>query len=342
MSSSRAEACGRRHNLPQIFARAAYRRSLSLRIRLERRPSPSAHGPCGALCGPGRTRATSAAVARREFPSMKMYPTIAEALTLRRQQTGRGRRSASSASTGKYPRNEKGQTKYPRWEFFQQIVKVYRDSGRSVPLFNDKHLSWNWDWAKQMYDTSRDMGFAFMAGSSLPGHLAHSVGRNAARLAHPRSPVRLLRRRRQLRFSRPRNHPVHGGAPPGRRDAASNGSRRTAATGSGTRYREGVWPRRPHGCGAVPQPHPDARARPASTISSRPMMICGGWSRIPSPTDIEHTDGLKCTMLLMSGLLRDFNFAAEVRGPARAVLHPDVPAHARRPHHARQLSSARS
>jgi len=28
----------------------------------------------------------------------------------------------------------------------------------------------------------------------------------------------------------------------------------------------------------------------------------------------EHTDGLKCTMLLMSGLVRDFNFAAHVDG----------------------------
>jgi hypothetical protein len=28
----------------------------------------------------------------------------------------------------------------------------------------------------------------------------------------------------------------------------------------------------------------------------------------------EHNDGLKCTMLLMNGLLRDFNFAAYVNG----------------------------
>ena len=46
--------------------------------------------------------------------------------------------------------------------------RCIQDSGRSVPVFNDKHLSWNWDWAKKMYDTSREMGFAFMAGSSLP------------------------------------------------------------------------------------------------------------------------------------------------------------------------------
>ena len=29
----------------------------------------------------------------------------------------------------------------------------------------------------------------------------------------------------------------------------------------------------------------------------------------------EHADGLKCTMLLMNGLVKDFNFAAYVNGP---------------------------
>ena len=47
-------------------------------------------------------------------------------------------------------------------------MQVFKDSGRSVPVFNDKHLSWNWEWAKEMYDTSRSMGFPLMAGSSLP------------------------------------------------------------------------------------------------------------------------------------------------------------------------------
>lgn len=69
---------------------------------------------------------------------------------------------------GKYPVNSKAQMEYPRKRFFDDIVAVFRRSGHSVPVFNDKHLSYRWDWAKDMYDTSRSMGFPLMAGSSVP------------------------------------------------------------------------------------------------------------------------------------------------------------------------------
>ena len=69
---------------------------------------------------------------------------------------------------GNYPKSEYGQTKYPRYEFFKQVTDVFRKDGRAVPVFNDKHLSWKWDWAKEMVDISRELKFAFTAGSSLP------------------------------------------------------------------------------------------------------------------------------------------------------------------------------
>ena len=37
-----------------------------------------------------------------------------------------------------------------------------------MPVFNDKHLSWNWEWAKEMVATATKLGFPLMAGSTLP------------------------------------------------------------------------------------------------------------------------------------------------------------------------------
>lgn len=69
---------------------------------------------------------------------------------------------------GEYPTNELGQKMYPRKEFFDRIVSVMQRSGRYVPVFNDKHLSYRWDLAKEMYDQARKLGIPLMAGSSVP------------------------------------------------------------------------------------------------------------------------------------------------------------------------------
>ena len=103
----------------------------------------------------------------RGFPSLKIYPSIAEALTLGGDQLAVDG-VIIIGEHGDYPFNEKGQHLYPRYEFFMEVVQVFRDSGRSVPVFNDKHLSWNFEWAKEMVDISKELGFAFIAGSSLP------------------------------------------------------------------------------------------------------------------------------------------------------------------------------
>lgn len=69
---------------------------------------------------------------------------------------------------GNYPDNDLGQKIYPRKEFFDQSLAVMKRSGRFVPYFNDKHLSYRFDWAKEMYDAARKHGFPLMAGSSVP------------------------------------------------------------------------------------------------------------------------------------------------------------------------------
>ena len=46
---------------------------------------------------------------------------------------------------GNYHSNLKGQKYYPRWWLYQQIIRVFEQSKRSVPVSNDKHLSTSWD-----------------------------------------------------------------------------------------------------------------------------------------------------------------------------------------------------
>jgi hypothetical protein len=97
----------------------------------------------------------------------KITETIAEALTL-------GGKSLavdgvlSIGEHGNYPDNEKGQKLYPRRRFFEGIIKVFDATGKSVPVFNDKHLAAVWDDAKWMYDAARKHMVPFMAGSSIP------------------------------------------------------------------------------------------------------------------------------------------------------------------------------
>ena len=98
---------------------------------------------------------------------LKQFDSIANALTL-----GRDKLAVDGvviiAEHGKYPTNEKGQKRYPRYDWFKQVVKVFQQSGRSVPVFNDKHLSTEWDECVEMVADSKRLGFPFLAGSSLP------------------------------------------------------------------------------------------------------------------------------------------------------------------------------
>ncbi|MFH1569658.1 MAG: hypothetical protein ABIL09_16800, partial [Gemmatimonadota bacterium] len=63
---------------------------------------------------------------------------------------------------------EKEQHLYPRRFLMEQVLGVMAASGRSVPVYNDKHLSYNWSDAKWIYDRATALGAPFMAGSSLP------------------------------------------------------------------------------------------------------------------------------------------------------------------------------
>jgi hypothetical protein len=96
-----------------------------------------------------------------------IYPTIADALCAGGKDLAVDA-VLSIGEHGTYPLNQKGQREYPRRRFFDEIVAVFRRSGRVVPVFNDKHLSFSWDLARGMYDTARQMKIPLMAGSSVP------------------------------------------------------------------------------------------------------------------------------------------------------------------------------
>ena len=102
----------------------------------------------------------------REF-GFSVYPTIAETL-----RCGGDELDVDAilliAEHGDYPHNEKNQVLYPRYEFFKECVKVFEADGRAVPIYNDKHLSYSFEKAKEMVDDAHRLGFGLLAGSSLP------------------------------------------------------------------------------------------------------------------------------------------------------------------------------
>lgn len=99
--------------------------------------------------------------------NIPIFKTISEAVTLG------GKELAVDGVViigehGNYPTDLKGHWLLPRWWMYQQVIRVFEQSKRSVPIFNDKHLSYNWDDAKWMFDKSRELNFPLTGGSSIP------------------------------------------------------------------------------------------------------------------------------------------------------------------------------
>ena len=247
----------------------------------------------------------------RRFPSMKIYPTIAETLTL-----GGSKLAVDGVVVvgehGQYPRHEHGGVSYPRYQFFQQIVEVFRSSGRVVPMFNDKHLSYKWEWAREMYDTSKSMRIPYLAGSSLPVTW-RTPSVEFPDGAQPDEAVCVC-------YGGVDSYDFHGlesiQCMVERRRGGESGVKWIQGYRGDSfwdAYKEGVWPR---------------DLVDAALCRSHTLKPCrDGFNDIfPSFDDMrrmvkdpvayryEHADGLKCTMLLMSGLIEDFNFAARLKG----------------------------
>ena len=69
---------------------------------------------------------------------------------------------------GVYDFNELGQEVYPRRRFFEAAVSTMISAGKFVPIFNDKHLAYDYADAEWMVRTAKRLGIPFVAGSTLP------------------------------------------------------------------------------------------------------------------------------------------------------------------------------
>ncbi|HRW08318.1 MAG TPA: hypothetical protein P5121_24610 [Caldilineaceae bacterium] len=244
------------------------------------------------------------------FPTMRIYPTVADALTL-----GTDKLAVDGVlligEHGEYGRNEKGQRLYPRYELFKQISAVYRMAGRSVPVFNDKHLSWRWDWAKEMYDISRELGFAFMAGSSLP------VTWRTPSVDLPLGAT--VTEALCICYGGVDSYDFHGletlQCMVERRNGGESGVKWLQAyKGENVwqAHHEGVWSRELFES-ALSRSHTLTPSRPGFNNNFPTFDEMRQLAKEPVAYHYEHNDGLKCTMLLLNGLVQDFNFAAHLK-----------------------------
>jgi hypothetical protein len=222
---------------------------------------------------------------------------------------------------GNYPTNEIGQTEYPRYEFFKQVTDVFRKDGRSVPVFNDKHLSWNFAWAKEMVAISRELGFGFCAGSSLPVTwrmpsldlpygaeveevLCVAIGGVDSYDFHALEVIQCMAERRR------------GGETGVVSMHALRGPSVWQAMDSGS-WKSGGWdPRLFEAC--LSRSQTLAQSESFSHRYPTPQQV-REWVKDPIAYRFDYADGLKAAMLLMNGLVNDFTFAARLQGEAEPL-----------------------
>ncbi|MFN9641764.1 MAG: hypothetical protein ACK56W_17395 [Pirellula sp.] len=242
---------------------------------------------------------------RIEKYKLNSYSSIEEALTL-----GTSKLAVDGvviiAEHGKYPDNEKGQRRYPRYDWFKKVVKVFEASGRSVPVFNDKHLSTVWSECVEMVEDSKRLGFPFLAGSSLPV---------TWRMPSIDMPIDTpLKESVCVCYGRPDSYDFHGletaQCMSERRKGGEVGISRVVAL-----RRENLWQT------LRQEKYKDTRRLIAAALTrSHNLPVDTGYPTAPvtfewaekALTDsigylIEHRDGFKTTMLMSP--IRDFNYA---------------------------------
>jgi hypothetical protein len=253
----------------------------------------------------------------KEF-GFQVYPTIAEAL-----RCGGDRLAVDGVliigEHGDYPTNAKGQILYPRYEFFQQAVAVFEADGRSVPIFNDKHLSYSFDKASRMIAASQRLGFPLLAGSSLPvtwrlpsvempegatidEALMVGVGSSDAMDFHALEAMQsMLERRRNGETGVKAVQLIQGDAvwQAGRDGRWSRRLLEAALSRSMSRSGKAI---------------EDGRTQDLTHSGELEELV-----KEPAAYLIEYRDGLRSTLLMLNGAVQDYTFACRLREPAKLI-----------------------
>lgn len=251
--------------------------------------------------------------ARASEFGFKVYPTIAEALCCG------GKELACDAvliigEHGEYASNDKGQKLYPRYEFFQQCIAVFKASGRTVPIYNDKHLSYSFEKAQAMVQASKKMGFPMLGGSSIPvtwrlpdveiplnarieDAVMVGVGGSDAMDFHALEGLQCMVERRR------------GGETGVKAVQLLTGDAVWKALDAGTISKELLSSALSRSDTPLGLSDKDARTQDMVGDGVLPGLVTH-----PTAYMIEYRDGLKATMMMLDGAVKDFNFAARIQG----------------------------
>jgi len=252
------------------------------------------------------------AVRAQEF-GFPVYPTIAETL-----RCGGSRLAVDAVLVigehGEYTRNEKGQVLYPRYDFVKQCVDVFEKDGVAVPLYNDKHLSYSFEKAKWMVDASKRLKFPMLAGSSLPvtwrlpdielplnceieSALMVGYGGPDVMDFHGLEALQCMVERRK------------GGETGVKAVQMIEGDAVWKAGDAGRYSRELLVSALSRSDTPQGQTIVDGRTQDLVAKGELPKLV-----KNPAAYFIEYRDGLKATLLMLNGAVKDFTFAARVKG----------------------------
>ena len=251
--------------------------------------------------------------ARASEFGFQVYPTIAQAL-----RCGGNKLAVDAVliigEHGDYPRNEKGQILYPRYEFFQQCVDVFEKDGRVVPVYTDKHLSYSFEKAQQMVAASKRMKFPMLAGSSLPV---------TWRLPDMELPIG-CEIQEALMIGEGGSDPMDFHALEAmqcmieRRKGGETGVKSVQMLNGDAVWQagdDGRWSKELLGSALSRSDTPQGFT--LQDGRTQDMVANGQIKELvknPAAYLIEHRDGLKTTLLMLDGAIKDFNFAARVKG----------------------------